>query len=201
MLTRFLHVALPVALAGTFGLQPAQADIYTWVDASGSINVSNLAPPDGVHLTKVMRASAPAAADEAVRDAARQAETQALAERVRQLEDEVDLARRQVPPPVDYRPVPLPPVVQYIVNAAPQLTQYAVTEAPPTNTWCDPTWLSCGLAWGPAFYPTAVFVLRAPGFRHSQPARGRHDFGMHPPLVPPLNPTTGPADARRRRLS
>jgi hypothetical protein len=185
MLTRFLRMALPVALAGTFGLQCAHADIYTWVDASGSTNVSNLAPPDGVRVTKVMHASAPAAADEAVRDATRQAETQALAERVRQLEDEVELARRQVPPPADYRPLPLPPVVQYIVNAAPQLTQYAVTETPPTNAWCDPTWLSCGLAWGPAFYPAGVFVLRAPGFRHFQSASGsHHHVAVHPPMHP-----------------
>jgi hypothetical protein len=182
MLTRFLGMALPVALAGTFGLQHAHADIYTWVDGSGSINVSNLAPPDGVHVTKVMHASPPAAADEAARDAVRQAETQALAERVRQLEDEVEIGRRQVPPPVDYRPVPLPPVVQYIVNAAPPLTQYAATEAPPTNTWCDPPWLNCGLAWGPAFYPAGVFVLRAPGFRHFGSAPERHHASVHPPM-------------------
>ena len=186
MLTRLLRIALPVALAGTFGLQRAHADIYTWVDASGSINVSNLAPPDGVRVTKVMHASAPTAAEEAARDATRQAETQALAERVRQLEDEIELARRQVPPPADYRPAPLPPVIQYIVNPAPALTQYAVIEAPPTNTGCDPIWLSCGFAWGPVFYPASVFVLRAPTFRHFQPARGRHDFGIQPPLVPPL---------------
>ena len=185
MLTAFLRIALPVALAGAFGLQTARADIYTWVDASGSINVSNLAPPDGVHVTKVMRASAAATGDQPARDARRQAETQALAERVRQLEDEVELARRQVPPPVDYRPVPLPPVVQYIVNPAPPLTQYAVIGAPPANTWCDPTWLGCDLAWGPAFYPSSVFVLRAPNFRRFQPAPGGHHVAVHPPMRPP----------------
>ena len=186
MLTRLLRTALPVALGATFGLQTAHADIYTWVDAAGSINVSNLAPPDGVHVTRLMHAGAPAAAigDQTARDTTRQAEMRALAERVRQLEDEVESVRRQLPPPVDYRPVPLPPVVQY-VNPAPPLTQYAVIEAPPTNTWCDPTWLSCGLAWGPAFYPSSVFVLRAPNFRHFQPVPGGHRVAVHPPMRPP----------------
>jgi len=184
MRTSLLRTALPLALAGTFGLQPACADIYTWVDASGSINVSNLAPPDGVHVTKVMHASAPTAADEASRDAARQAETQALAERVRQLEDEVDLARRSAPPPVDYRPVPLPPVVQYIVNTTPPPTQYAVSETPQPSSWCDPTWLNCGLAWAPAFYPASVFVLREPSFRHFQSMPGGHHASVHPPMRP-----------------
>jgi len=187
MLTPLLRIALPVALAGAFGLQTARADIYTWVDASGSINVSNLAPPDGVRVTKILHASAPSGAtgDEPARETTRQAEMRALAERVRQLEDEVELARRQVPPPVDYRPVALPPVVQYIVNSPPPLTQYAVVEAPPTNTWCDPTWLGCGLAWGPAFYPSSVFVLRAPNFRRFQPAPGGHHAAVHPPMRQP----------------
>src|SRR6266581_7624250 len=87
MPTRVLRVAFLIALGGTFGLQGAHADIYTWVDASGSINVSNLAPPDGVRVTSIMHASAPAAtSDETDRDAARQAKTQALEDRVRQLE-------------------------------------------------------------------------------------------------------------------
>src|SRR5437763_8847181 len=133
MLTRLLRTALPVALGATFGLQTAHADIYTWVDAAGSINVSNLAPPDDVHVTKVMHASASAAAtgDEPARDTTRLAEMRALAERVRQLEDEVESARRQVPPPVDSRVVPMPPMVQYVVNPAPALAQYPVVEAPP----------------------------------------------------------------------
>ena len=75
MLTRLLRVSLPAILAATFGLQLAHADIYTWVDASGSINVSNLAPPDGVRAASVMHESAPATAtsDDAARDAARRA--------------------------------------------------------------------------------------------------------------------------------
>jgi hypothetical protein len=78
----------------------------------------------------------------------------------------------------------LPPVVQYIVNAAPPATQYAVSETPTTSSWCDPTWLNCGLAWGPAFYPANVFVLRAPSFRHFQSMPGGHHGSVHPPMRP-----------------
>jgi hypothetical protein len=188
MLIRVLRVVLPIALGGTFGLQHAHADIYTWVDASGSINVSNLTPPDGVRVTSIMHASAPAATgDETARDAARQAKTQALEDRVRQLENEVELTRREVP---EYRPIPAPPVVQYIVEPPPVFVQYAVSEPSPANNWCVPNALNCGLAWAPGFYPASVVVLRAPTFQHFRPAPGRHDFGTHSPthtsLVPPL---------------
>ena len=79
---------MPAVLAGTFGLQPAHADLYTWVDASGGVNVSNLAPPEGVRITNVIPASPTATHD--AREAARDAEVQALTKRVRQLEDEVE---------------------------------------------------------------------------------------------------------------
>jgi hypothetical protein len=89
MRTRLLRAALPAVLACTFGLQPAHADLYTWVDASGGVNVSNLAPPEGVRITNVIPASPPKTTtrDDA-REAARDAEVQALTKRVRQLEDE-----------------------------------------------------------------------------------------------------------------
>jgi Domain of unknown function (DUF4124) len=88
MLTRLLRATLPAVLAGTFGLQPAHADLYTWVDASGGVNVSNLAPPEGVRITNVTPASPTATRD--AREAARDAEVQTLTKRVRQLEDEVE---------------------------------------------------------------------------------------------------------------
>jgi Domain of unknown function (DUF4124) len=180
MRTFLLRASLPAILAGTFGLPPAHADIYTWVDASGSINVSNLAPPDGVRVASVLHESAPAAAAraEAAREAAHQAEVQALAERVRQLED-IELAKGQAPPPVDYRAIPPPPVIQYVVVPPP--APYAVNQAPPANTGCDPGWFDCGL-WGiPGFYPTSVVVLRAQNFRHFHPGRGGHQFAVQPP--------------------
>ena len=117
--TLLLRVSLPAIFVATFGLQLAHADIYTWVDASGSINVSNLAPPDGVRVVSVVHESAPAIAAraEAAREAARQAEGQALAERVRQLED-IELAKGQAPLPADYRAIP-PPVIQYVLAPPP----------------------------------------------------------------------------------
>ena len=179
------RVCLPAILACTFGLQLAHADIYTWVDASGSINVSNLAPPDGVRVSSVMHESAPAIAAraEAAREAARQAEVQALAERVRQLED-IELTKGQAPPPADYRAIPPPPaVIQYVVVPPP--APYAVNPAPPANIGCDPGWIDCGL-WGmPGFYPTSIFLLRAPNFRHFHPGRGRHHFAVQPPMRGP----------------
>ena len=188
MLTRLLRASLPAIFAGTFGLQPAHADIYTWVDASGTINVSNLAPPEGVRVTNILRASAPASAarDDAARNAARQ-EVQALAERVRQLEDEVELARRQVPQ-VEYRAIPAPPVMQYVVDLAPPPVQYAVNVvdvAPPAYTGCDPAWMGCGLWWGPGIYPASVVVVRAPNFRRFPPVHGGHHFAVQQPMRPP----------------
>ena len=90
MRARLLRAALAAVLAGTFGLQPAHADLYTWVDVSGRVNVSNLVPPEGVRITNVIPASPPKTTtrDDA-REAVREAEVQALTKRVRQLEDQV----------------------------------------------------------------------------------------------------------------
>jgi hypothetical protein len=188
---RLLRASLPAILAGTFGLQLAHADIYTWVDASGSINVSNLAPPDGVRVASVLHESAPAIAAraEAAREAAHLAEVQALAARVRQLED-IELGKSQAPPPADYRAIPLPPpaVIQYVVVPPP--APYANPAPPaPANVGCDPAWIDCGL-WGiPGIYPTSVFLLRAPNFRPfhpgHHPARGGHQFAVQPPMRAP----------------
>src|SRR5215471_16772237 len=99
MMLALLRIAFPIALAATFGLRSAHADIYTWVDSSGALNVSNLTPPDDARVLKVVHT------DDA---AARKSETQALADRVKQLEDEVAMATRQPPP--SYAP---PPPVAY----------------------------------------------------------------------------------------
>jgi len=183
--TSLLRASLPAILAATFGLELAHADIYTWVDASGTMNVSNLAPPEGVRVAKVMHASAPATATraDAARDAAHEGEVQALAERVRQLEDEVELARRQAPPQAEYRSAPAPSILQYIVVAP--LPQYDINPAPSVNTGCDPARIECGL-WGfPGIYPASVVVLRAPNFRRFHSGRGGHPFSVQPPMRAP----------------
>ncbi|MGH2408440.1 MAG: DUF4124 domain-containing protein [Candidatus Limnocylindrales bacterium] len=169
-----LRTAWLAIIAGALGLQAADAEIYTWVDTSGSVNVGNLAPPKDVRVIKVTPALAPATAarNEAAREAARLAETQALEERVRQLEGEVEAAKRQ-PPPVVYSEMPAPPPPRY--RAPP--VRYAVVSTPPAYSGCDAGWMDCGLGlgWSPAFFPTSVIVLRAPGFRRFPAVRtGRH---------------------------
>jgi len=150
------------------GLQPACADIYTWVDASGTVNISNLSPPEGVRVTHVTR-EAPrhtAMRDDAAREAVRQAELQALADRVRQLENEAESVRLPAPPPqVVYVPVPAPAPVQYQVEVA-----------PPASGECDPAWSSCWGGWGSGFYPASVIVVRAPNFHRSPPGHSGHRF-------------------------
>jgi hypothetical protein len=186
MRTRLLTISLPVVFAGVAVMHaPVHADVYTWVDKSGSINVSNIAPPDGVQVTSVVHANpeANAAREAAAREVARQAEVQALADRVRQLEGEVRFASMQAPPsmpPAQYWPAPqmAPPVVQYVADPAPP-TQYASYASPWSGYGCDGLQYDCGL-WGvPAVYVPSVIVVRAPGFRHPPFHDGRPGI-MHP---------------------
>jgi hypothetical protein len=186
MSTLLARQALFVAAATMLGASPAYADIYTWVDATGALNVSNLTPPDGARVIKVVHTS-----DET---SASRADTQALADRVRQLEEQVDMARQQPPaympppvPPVVYAP-PAPPVFQYIYAPQPPVEQYA-NEAPPANPWCDTNWSDCGYGngWWP-YYP-GVFVVTAPNFNRFKPG---HNFPNFPnrPRPHPVTPAT-----------
>jgi len=181
MLTPLLRTVFPVLVASTLGLQLAHADIYTWADASGSVNVSNLAPPQGARVISVTHTNAADAAREsAARDAARRAETLALEERVRQLEADAE-ARRQAPPQVVYPPIPAPPSMQYRYDPAPPPVQYTVYSSPPAYTMgCDPGWMDCGLGWFPNFYSTGVVFVRAPSFRRF-PSAVPHHFVSRPP--------------------
>jgi hypothetical protein len=193
MFTRLHQAVLSLVLAGTSGLQLAHADIYTWVDASGTVNVSNLAPPEGIRVTKVIRESdsKTKAREDAARDAARQAEVQALAARVQQLQDEVDRARRQLPVQMDYRAIPAPPAVPYEIDPAPPPAQYAANVAPSASMGCDLSWIGCGFGWGQAIYPASVVVLRTTNFRHFRPVHGGRQFAAP-------RPGHAPGDFRRR---
>lgn len=176
MFSRFLPGLLTVLLAGTVAAL-ARADIYTWVDAAGNINLSNLAPPASAHVINVVHASPqPAAAREAVR----QAEVQALEDRVRQLESEADLARQPAPVP-QYRPAPVSPVIQYVVTSAPALPPYAAA-ASPSPGYCDATQLECGLWAFPGVYPASVIVFPATRFRSSHPNRRGHPLSVRQPM-------------------
>jgi hypothetical protein len=183
-----LPSTLPLVFACTLLPQLARADIYTWTDASGRINVSNLAPPQGARVTNVVHERSPAASaplSDAARNAARDAEVQALEERVRELQDGVERARRQAPAPMDYRPIPEPPAARYGVAFAPPVVQYADAAAPAANPGCDATWVGCGPWWGPGIYPASVVVLRTPSFHRFHPARGGHRMVARHPLRMP----------------
>jgi hypothetical protein len=187
--------AAATILALSFAAPIARAEIYTWIDASGVTNVSNLPPPDGVKVTKVQRSLPPEilAREDAARDAARQAEAQALAARVRQLEDEA----RQMPPP-DYRPVlPAPPVIQYIVQAPqPPMQQTVEITQPAYGSYgyggygygCDPSWFGC---WWPGFYPGVIVVGPSNSRNNNRPMHHGNNV-MQPRLPPPFGPPLDP---------
>ncbi len=194
MLKPILQGALPAILAGACALPLAHADIYTWTDESGRVNISNLAPPEGVRVTKVASESAPKAAarDDAARDALREAEVRLLAERVRQLQDEVELTKRPAPPPVEYRvtqPAPVaPPIIQYITLTVPQ---YPVA-AQPVNTGCGFGWSDCTFGGYPGFYPVSVFVSRDKHFDHHYHHRPRSPTAPGRGLIAPWLPIAAP---------
>ena len=184
MMVALLRIALPIALAATFGMRAAHADIYTWVDSSGALNVSNLTPPDDAKVLKVVHT------DDA---AAQKAEMQALADRVKQLENQVAIATSQ-PPPMNYAPPPAvyappaPPVVQYFIEAPPPAPRYAVDQSPLQYSYpyssCDPSWYGCSFGW-PGYYPSSVVVVTAPPFRNFKPGFGR-GFRPHPSPHSPM---------------
>jgi hypothetical protein len=181
---------LLTALAATLAPVLAQADVYTWVDAKGVVNVSNLPPPDGVRVTNVTQELPQpiAVRQEAAREVARQAEMQAMSDRIRQLEYEVELARRAPPPPVEYPP-------QVVMQWAP--VQYQIDVSPPasSSSGCDAGWAGCGAWWGSGFYfPPTVAVPRAPNLRrpHASPLQASRPAPVF--SLPPL--FNGPSRAR-----
>lgn len=188
---RLLHAALAALFAAALGASLAHADIYTWTDASGRVNVSNLDPPDGVRVTNVVHVNPEdKVREDAALNAARQAEMQSLAERVRELQDEVELSRRPMPPPIDYRAMVPPPPMQYSADWAPPPVQYPVSAPSPPYSGCEFDW-NCGSWWGG--YPTSIVVVRAPNFRRFHPVHG--GGGRFPAPKPPMRMAGG---TRRR---
>jgi hypothetical protein len=168
------RLALAAVFVLTAGILPARADVYTWTDADGKINVSNLTPPDGANVSSVVHESPrpPAPPSVVVAAAPPQPEIQFLADRVRQLEYEVDFARRQGPPPMQYASLPPPPVMQYAPDPEPPVTSYGCDQA-----WNG--WNGCLNGWGFGSYPVGVVVLTAPNFHHRPfPGRGFHRSPM-----------------------
>jgi hypothetical protein len=187
-----LRTAVAAILASALGVPLAHADVYTWTDASGRVNVSNIAPPEGVRVSRVVHEDPKVRPAPPPRDAAREAEMQALTDRVTELQDEVDRAQRQPPAPVvAYRAVAPAPPVQVVVNVVPPppATDYAAW--PPYPPGCDPTMFGC-----PVFgYPVGAVVLNAPRFHRFDRFDRLH--GMHRVATAPGR-ALPPANFRRR---
>ena len=160
-------------------IAPGYADVYTWTDANGKVNVSNLTPPDSANVSNVVHESPrpPAPPPASVPAAVPQPEIQFLAERVRQLEYEVEFARRQPPHPMQYAFMPPPPIMQYAPEPEPQ-----------PSYGCDPAWNGCwnGWAngWGFGSYPVGVVVLGSQDFHRPFAGRGFHRQPMPKTQMP-----------------
>jgi len=211
LLRSMLPVPVAALLAGVCALTSAHADIYTWTDDKGRVNISNLEPPEGVRVTSVLRESkAMKEANEAARQAARErekealreAEVRALAERVRQLQAEVEVAKR--PPPVAVAQAPqffsysgewATPTVQYnVVNVSP--IQDGVVGA--NGAGCYSGWPDCQFGWYPGYYPAYYPANVFPRDRHLR----RDPFPRPTPHmrgpVAPWSPVPVPGSGRGR---
>ena len=162
----------------------AHGDVYTWMDAAGRTNVSNLEPPAGVRVTNVVREKAASPSQIAAREARQRAEVTALEEQVRRLEAEVEATRpprvvEQPPPPVVYNIITVaPPAPAPDFAAAPVV--YADATPPPTYG-CIPSWAGCA-TWWPGFATSTVVVDSRRGRRFDPFVHGRR-FHSPPPHI------------------
>jgi len=176
-----------LAVAAAVSVPAAHADIFTWTDKSGNVNVSNLPPPEGARVTSVTRDPPKDPAREAAAmEARRQAEVRALAERVQQLQAELE--RRDAPPPVAFMP---PPPMPY---SAPPPTYIVNVVAAPAPAYgqgdmgCGYSWGDCGFGGWPGFYAPAVIAVRGKNHhRRFGPVQGQSQ--IVPPLIPLSNQT------------
>jgi hypothetical protein len=186
---RFLPTFLAIAAAAAVAIGPARADIYTWVDAKGIINVSNLTPPEGVTVKSITPTPPRDPAREAAAlEAQRQDEIRALNDRVRDLQNELEQSRRDVPGPMAYPPpfAYMPPMPMQYANPEPPAT-YVVNMFPqPQAPGCDYSLFDCGYGWGPGFYPVVVVANNNKPFRRHAPFFGPRS--VVPPLVSPAMP-------------
>ena len=174
---RIRRLAWVIVLAGLPAATPAEADIYTWVDASGNLNLSNLAPPEGSRVTQVFREDpALRASAEAAHAATQREELRALSERVTQLERDLDAASHPAAPPVVYPPAAPAQVVYEQATPAPVPYPYAVAQtivAPATPGYadCSSPWASCMSPGYFAYYPSSIVVVSAPARHRAHPFR------------------------------
>jgi hypothetical protein len=179
---RIRQLSFAIGLVTVFGWTSAHADIYTWVDASGKVNLSNRPPPEGARVTNVYREDpAVHATAEAARAAAARDELKALNERVTQLERDLDAANDRPPPaPIVYVP-PAPPPVAY----PPVIAQTMVVPSPPAYADCNSPWGGCASPDSFGFYPGGIVVVSAPAshrFDNHRGPRVRTPPSMRSPL-------------------
>jgi hypothetical protein len=175
------QVAWVIAFVSAAGWTSAHADIYTWVDSSGNVNLSNRPPPEGARVTNVFREDpAVRASSEAARAVAQHEELRALSERVAQLEQDLDAASS--PPPLPAAPVAYAPPIPAPAAYPSFVAEPVVTPASPTYGNCTDPWASCLSPGNFGFYPSGVVVLSAPAPHGFRPAhRGR---APSPPPAP-----------------
>lgn len=184
---RIRRLAWVIVLAGLLAATPAEADIYTWVDASGNLNLSNLAPPEGSRVTHVFREDPTLRASaEAAHAATQREELRALSERVTQLERDLDAASHPPAPPVVYPPETPAPVVYEQATPAPASLTYAMAQAivaPATPAYadCSSPWASCMSPGYFTYYPGSIVVVSAPARHSAHPFRRPQRAGSSPP--------------------
>jgi hypothetical protein len=160
----------------------ACADIYTWTDSAGKLNLSNRPPPDDAHIMSVYREDpAVHASAEAARAATRTEEMTALNERVTQLERDLDAASQRPPPaPVVYT-LPAPPPVPY----PSVVLQTIVAPSTPAYSDCANPWGNCAYAGDFGFYPGGIVVVSAPAsHRFDAMHRGPRAHAPPPSRIP-----------------
>jgi uncharacterized protein DUF4124 len=155
--------ALVVATVGVMGAStplPAAAEIYGWVDSSGSVTYSNLPPPKGAKIIDRIEETPSTPQSQAAAAAAHEAQMQSLNARVQQLEWEL----RQ----------------SAMAPATPPSAPYPAASAPSYGPDCDPGFFDCGVWDGPAYYTIGV-----PYFPYFRSREGFHNRGgftrPHPP--------------------
>jgi hypothetical protein len=156
-----LRAGLCATLACVLRVPLAHADIYTWLDATGRVNVSNLAPPAGTRVTSVVRERPASAAEIAAREARQRADVAALEEQVRSLQAEVEATRQprvaeQPAAPIVYNIITVSPPPAAVADLAAAPVVYA-NASPALAYGCPPAWAGCA-TWWPGFATSTVVV-------------------------------------------
>jgi hypothetical protein len=150
----------------------AMAEIYGWVDPSGSVTYSNLPPPKNARVIDVIEETPPPTPQaQAAAEAAHEAQMRALNERVRQLEQELQLSRYDSAPPAP----PYPSVAAPSYGPPPYTASY--------GPCFDEEFFDCGWGGGPVYYTAGVVpfwgVRHHHHHDHDHDRDGRFDHGFH----------------------